>query len=120
MRHCAWGFALAALLIAGCTSPRVVSSTPTGGCIAIPNNSDSWPSYNMTKAKEKMSELCPAGYKVIREEEVVVGQTTTNNTQRDTKEVPIAKGLAVDVQQTTRNTTETRDRTEYRIWFQKN
>ena len=67
-----------------------------------------------------MQKQCPAGYKIVQEKEFVVGQTTTNSSQRDTTEVPIAKGLAVDVQQKTRNTTEVHDRTEWRIWYQKN
>ena len=108
------------LMAAGCTSPRMVNSSPTGGCVAIADSSDHWPSYNMTKAKELISKQCPTGYSIVKQEEVVTGQTTTNNSQRDTKEVPIAKGFAVDVQQTTRNTTEVSDRTEYRIWFEKN
>ena len=73
----------------------------------------------MTKAKELISKQCPTGYSIVKQEEVVIGQTTTNNTRQDTKEVPIIKGLVTDVQQTTRATTEVSDRTEYRIWFEK-
>ncbi len=118
MRYCAWLACLAAMSIAGCSNARMLNSTPTGGCVAVANNSDSWPSYNMTKAKELMSKQCPKGYRIIREEEVVTGQDVVNNTQRETKDVPLVKGVSAQVQQT-RNTTEVRDRTEYRIWYEK-
>jgi hypothetical protein len=120
MRHCALLAGLAVFMLTGCAaSPRVVSATPAGGIVAIPNNSNAWPSYHRTKALELIAKQCPRGYQIDREEEVVIGQTTTNSTQQDTKEIPIAKGLAVDVRQTTHNTTEVRDRTEYRIWYSK-
>jgi len=120
MRYCAWLVVLATLSINGCSTARMVSTSPAGGCVAVADNSDSWPTYNMTKARELMQKQCPTGYKIIREEEVVVGQTTTNNTEASTKEVPLVKGLVMDVQQTTRNTTSVRDQTEWRIWYQKN
>ena len=44
--------------------------------------------------------------------------TNPNNTQKDTKETPIIKGLT-GVSETTRNSTEVRDLKEYRIWYQK-
>ncbi len=31
----------AALFIAGCASPRLVETTPNGGCVAMADNSDS-------------------------------------------------------------------------------
>ena len=120
MRHCAVGLSLAIVMLTGCTSPRLVEVSQNGGCVAIADNSDSWPSYNRTKAMELMSKQCPNGYKIVQEKEVVVGQTRTNSVQRDTKEVPIVKGLVADVQETTQHTTEVHDRTEWRIWFQKN
>ncbi|MBI3821914.1 MAG: hypothetical protein HY289_04455 [Planctomycetes bacterium] len=118
-----YGVLLAALttfILVGCSSPRMVSSTPDGGCVAIADNSNTWPSYNRRKALDMISEKCPGGYKIVREEEVVTGQTTTNNTQRDAKEVPIVKGVITGVSETTKRTTEVHDRTEYRIYFQKN
>lgn len=120
MRYGAMVVGLVVLMMTGCSSARLVSSSGSGGCVAVSDSSDRWPSYNMSKARELMSKQCPGGYKVIREEEVVVGQTTTNNTQRDTTEMPIVKGLVNGVQETTRQSTEVHDRTEWRIWFQKN
>jgi hypothetical protein len=106
-------------MIAGCSSARVVSTSANGGCVAVADSTDSWPTYNMSRAKELMSKECPGGYKIIHTEEVVVGQTTTNSTQRDSKEVPIIKGVAAEIQQTTHRTTEVRDQKEYRIWYEK-
>ena len=120
MRYCAWLAGLTVLMAAGCTSPRLVSQDTRGGCVAIADSSDIWPSYNMTKAKDLINKQCPTGYTIVKQQEVVVGQQTTNSTERNSQEVPIAKGVAVDVQQTTRNTSTTRDQTEYRIWYQKN
>src|SRR5688572_3683947 len=111
MRHLAWLVCLATLTLTGCSNARLVDCTPDGGCVAIQSNTDSWPSYNMTKARELMSKECPNGYTIVKQAEVVVGQTTTNNTTQNTKEVPLVKGLVLDVQQTTQNTTEVRDQT---------
>src|SRR5262245_17737174 len=119
MRRCAWMVVLAAFILTGCSSARLVSSDPRGGVIAIPDSSDSWPAYHMTKARELMQKECPAGYTIVKQEEVVVGQTTTHNKEQSTKEVPLVAGLVMDVQQTTRNTTNVRDQTEWRIWYQR-
>ena len=120
MRNCAWLVGVAFLMLTGCSTARLVSSDAKGGCIAVADSTDRWPTYNMTKAREMMEQQCPGGYTIIRQEEFVVGQTTTNNTQRDTKETPIVRGLVTGVQETTRNSTEVRDKTEYRIWYQRN
>ncbi len=119
MRYYAWMVGLLTLTMVGCANARLVSSTPTGGIVAVPDNTDSWPSHNMTKARELMSQQCPGGYSIVKQEEVVVGQTTTNNTQRDTNAVPITKGLTA-TQSTTRDTTQVQNQTEWRIWYQKN
>jgi hypothetical protein len=98
----------------------MVDATPQGGCVAIPNNTDCWPYYNMTRANELMGKQCPNGYTIVRQQEVVVGQTSTTSTQNDTQKIPVVKGLVTEVQQTSHNTTTVQDRTEWRIWFQKN
>jgi hypothetical protein len=116
MRYCAL---FAVLLFAGCSSARLVSSDSRGGCVAVADSTDHWPTYNMTKARELMQKQCPGGYAIVKQEEVVVGQTTTNNTQRDTKEVPIVKGLVNGVQETTQRTTSVHDQTEWRIWYER-
>lgn len=119
MQRCIWLVGIAIIALAGCANPRLVDVSPTGGCVAVADNSDSWPNYNRRKALELIAKQCPNGYTIVSEKEVVIGQTTTNSTEKNTKEVPLAKGLALDIQQTTHNTTNVRDQTEWRITYQK-
>jgi hypothetical protein len=83
--------------------------------VAIPKPTD----HHMIKAHELMQVQCPNGYNIVEQKEVVVGQTTSRNKQQSTKEIPLVKGLVMDVQQTTRDTTTVRDKTEFRIWYEK-
>ena len=120
MRYFACLLAGWALVLGGCSNnARLVSTTSSAGVVAVADNSDSWPNYNRSKAMELIKKQCPSGYTILKEEETVVGQTTTNSTQNNTKEVPLMKGVAVDIQQTSHNTTSVRDQTEWRIWYQK-
>jgi hypothetical protein len=119
MRYGTLSLALLVLSIAGCANARLVNTTASGGCVAIPSNSDTWPAYNRRHAMELIAKQCPTGYTIVREEEVVTGQTTTNSTQTDTKQVPLMKGVAMDVRQTTQNTASVHDQTEWRIWYER-
>ncbi|MBI1830207.1 MAG: hypothetical protein HYR84_02005 [Planctomycetes bacterium] len=118
MRFCAWLALLAAVTLTGCSSARIVNKTADGGCVAIADDTNSWPSYNRTKALDLISKECPSGYKIIREERFVTGQTVSNNTTRDSRETQLVKGVSA-VQTTTQRTTDVSDKTEYRIWYQK-
>jgi hypothetical protein len=75
---------VALLLIPGlgcaCSSVRVVSRTPNGGAIAIPNNSDQWPTYYRSRAERLMRRICPTGY-VIDHEEVVTAESVQSRQQ---------------------------------------
>ena len=51
----------------GCSSARVVSWSGSEGVVAIPRNSDVWPSYARTEATKLMVEKCPAGYQIVEE-----------------------------------------------------
>ncbi len=81
----------ALFLIAGlgcaCGSVRVVSRTPEGGVVVIPNNSDQWPTYYRSRAERLMRQICPAGY-VIDHEEVVTAEPVWSRPQaaNDTEE----------------------------------
>lgn len=97
------------LALVGCAGPRFVSIDANGGCVAVPDDSDGWPYYYHTSAEKLIRDKCPNGYRILKEEEVVVGKHTTTNAQRNTK----------NNQQTETDTTEVRDRTEWRIWFEK-
>jgi hypothetical protein len=60
----------------GCSEARLVMRDQYGGVVAIPANSDRWPSYNRKNAEELMSKQCPEGYVIESESEVQTGQRT--------------------------------------------
>jgi hypothetical protein len=105
----------------GCASPaRYVEKTGDSGVIAIPNNTDAWPGYNMRAAKELIQKHVGANYEIIDQREVVTGQATTNNQQVNTEQtvnrsLPF---LPAEKQTITNNTTQ-RDLTEWRIWYRR-
>ena len=70
--------ALGALLVGlgGCASARYVAVDADGGIVAIPNNTNCWPTYNRKAAEELMRQKCPQGYVIDREGEAVVGDET--------------------------------------------
>jgi hypothetical protein len=114
VRLAAVGLCLLAAM--GCASgARYIVRQPNGGMVSIPENSDVWPTYYRSKADELMKKQFPGGYVVDREEEVVVGQTSTNHQSTDTHKVG---PFTVDAQ--TQNAVETHDKTEYRITYHGN
>jgi hypothetical protein len=63
---------LAPLLLAaacGClnSGPHFVERTDGGGVVAIPNNSDVWPTHYRSRAEKLMAEYCPDGYVITGE-----------------------------------------------------
>ena len=56
--------------------------------MAIPSNSNQWPTYYRDKAEKLIGEKCPDGYEVVMEEEVVTGQVTHIESRTKTKEAP--------------------------------
>lgn len=115
-RQSAW-LAMAALSAAGlcgCTSARYVALEPNGGVVAIPDNSNSWPTRNRDKAEALMRQKCPQGYVIEREGEVVVGSTDHTETHAARTGDPAHDArLNTQVSQDTTH----QDRTEWRIWF---
>jgi hypothetical protein len=91
---------LSVLALTGCMSARVVSRDPTGGVVAIPENSNSWPTRYHDQAIALIKQDCP-DYAIVREEEVVTGTVTTDRESTDTR------------------TRETQNRTEWRITYRK-
>jgi hypothetical protein len=65
----------------GCSTPgaHFVSQTSEGGVIAIPTNSDQWPTYYRSQAERLMSQTCPNGYAIIREDVFVKEPAETRN-----------------------------------------
>lgn len=108
---CASGFGCA-------SSARLVTVEPGGGVVAIPSNSNAWPSYNRKGAEELMRQQCPGGYVIDHEQEVVVGQVQQTNVNTDRKGDPLLAALHVaPVTENTQQTTSYTDKTEWRIWF---
>jgi hypothetical protein len=101
----------------GCGSARLVAVDQGGGVVAIPSNTNFWPTYYREKAELLIAEKAPGGYEIVREEEVVTGvvQQTRNDTKQNDK--PVKQGSLV-IQETTQ-TTEVKSQTEYRITFRK-
>ncbi|HEY7315028.1 MAG TPA: hypothetical protein VH643_37125 [Gemmataceae bacterium] len=60
--------------ICGCADVRVVRETSEGGVVALPMNTNCWPMYYRDRAEKLMSQKCPAGYRIDREEFVWNGK----------------------------------------------
>ncbi len=86
-----WGLA--------CGSARFVTVDGSGGVIGMPNNGES----SREKAVKMMSEKCPNGFLIDREEEAQVGTVTSSNTNYG--------------RYSTNGTQTTRAETEWRITF---
>ena len=61
------------LLGTGCHSTaRYLRKEPDGGVVAIPSDSNHWPSYHRDEANRLMRMVCPNGYTIVEEKEVSV------------------------------------------------
>ncbi|MGH7169191.1 MAG: hypothetical protein ACRELG_02795, partial [Gemmataceae bacterium] len=60
--------------VCGCAGARVVREARDGGVIAVPMNNNCWPMYYRNRAENLMSEICPDGYQIDREEFVWDGK----------------------------------------------
>jgi hypothetical protein len=124
-KHCALGIVFAGLVLGltGCGNARLVTVERNGGVVAIPDNSNAWPSYYRDKATALMRDKCPQGYVIDREEEVVVGTTVNTNTRTESTPPPtVSLGGVVAIaqgpgQDRTETATSYHDQTEWRIWF---
>lgn len=108
MTRVALGVAAAVAGLSGCASPaKEISFDPqTGsGVVAIPSNTDAWPTYNYTHAKELIQKRVGPNFEVVEEGQVVTGQQTVNNQQ-------VTGDLAWGA-------TTTSDVTEWRIAYRK-
>lgn len=114
--------ALLASLLAfamGCAHARLVEvHSDGGGVVAIPDNSNSWPSRNRRHAEKLMAERCPQGYVIDHESEVVIGQIAHTDVNTDQHGTPILTPLGLGpVQTDTHQVTRYVDQKEWRIWF---
>jgi hypothetical protein len=105
---------VAALLAAlsGCASPaRYIERTGESGVVAIPANTDVWPSYNRTEAMDLIRKHVGSNFEIIEEREVATGKTTVNNSQ--------VNNDSTYNRQTGNNVTTTQDVTEWRIAYRR-
>lgn len=120
-RGCVTALVLALALAGGCASPaKYIEKQRDAGVVAIPNNSDAWPSYNRRAALELIQKHVGPNYEILEEREVVVGQSTHNNQQVHSeqtfnREIPFLPAE----KQTINNTTTQQDITQWRIVYRR-
>jgi hypothetical protein len=96
--------------VSGCGTARLIETTPDGGVVAIPSNSNYWPVKYRDNAEKLMAQKCPNGYDIVSEKEVVVGEKSTTSELTDV-------GPGGDKSRQMTRVTTTRPETEYRIAF---
>lgn len=115
---------LAAAVVAGlsgCASPaRFVEKTPDAGVIAIPANTDAWPTHYRREALARIAEHVGPDFEIVEEREYVTGEAVVHSQQTDRQAAvdPAAPNRPAE-RQTTSAMTTTRDTTEYRIAYRK-
>jgi hypothetical protein len=113
------GSLIVLLSIAGCAQVRLVERHASGGgVIAIPAHAALGSNRHRKKAEKLMAEMCPGGYVIDHEQEVITGQVTHTNTNVNRSGVPVLSafglGPTFEDQQSTVSTTDVK---EWRIWF---
>jgi hypothetical protein len=113
------GVLLSLFVLTGCGTARVVSRDASGGVVAIPENSNYWPTSYRDKAMALIKKDCPDAV-IVREEEVVIGKVTTDrqDTETSTRDLNKRVGGTLTTTDTTR-TKESHDQTEWRITYRK-
>jgi hypothetical protein len=107
-----------ALSCSGCAAGRYVMRSPDRGVIAIPANSNQWPSRHRQTAENLMGQHFPAGYVVEHEEEFVIGQTTHFDEDRS-GDIGLLGNYFTLSTGSRRGHATTIDRTEYRIYYRR-
>lgn len=103
----------------GCAQVRLVEKHATGGgVIAIPAHAALGSNRHRRKAEKLMAQMCPGGYVIDHEQEVITGQVTHTNTNVNRSGVPVlsAFGLGPTFEDH-QSTVSTEDMKEWRIWF---
>ncbi|MCS6864043.1 MAG: hypothetical protein RMJ56_09670 [Gemmataceae bacterium] len=115
-----WGLAV---WNSGCaSSARYVQKNDLEGTgiVAIPANTNEWPTYHRREALAKIQEHVGPHYEIISEMEVVTGQTTISDAQVNTESLNqrrFPRGLSEF--QTVRGSSTTRDITEWHIHYRR-
>ena len=63
----------------GCAQARYVEKGSGEGIVAVPSNSDCWPTRNRTKALTLIEEHVGQDYEIVQEFEVARGSSTTDS-----------------------------------------
>ena len=107
--------------LTGCgTSARYVDKRGDTGIVAIPENTDMWPTHYRRSALELIQQHVGPDYVIVEERRVVTGVSSTNNQQiqRDKMAGPFPNQPPVE-RDTVSNSTTNRDITEYQITYQR-
>jgi len=128
--------------LTGCANARYVQVDQGSGVVSMPANTNCWPTYYRDHAEALIRQKCPSGYEVVGEEEAVVGQVAHTHTESETRPPPTLNfggvqsdanregrnehgaaafaGVAVPLgktEETTRQTTNYQNVTEWRIYY---
>src|SRR6516165_9158583 len=95
---------------------RMVHKDANGGIVAIPENTDMWPTYCRSEALKMIREQSPS-YEIVSEGEVVIGQQTQNSQRTENRKIG-PDGKPVGDLTTTYGNSSTTEKKEYRIQYQ--
>src|SRR5436305_13628873 len=71
--------AVVAAASTGCGGARYVQRSGDEGIVAIPANTDTWPTNNRSAAMKLIEQHVGPSFDIVDEREVKTGQTTVNN-----------------------------------------
>jgi len=106
--------------LSGCAGPaRYVERSGDVGVVAIPANTDAWPTHYRSEALALIERHVGPNFEIVDEKEVAVGSRTNNN-QQVKREQAFTNPFTGPVEKdTVTNTTTTHDITEWRIAYRK-
>ena len=106
---------------AGCAAPATfVEKKPDQGVVAIPANTNTWPSYNRREALALIQQHVGPNYEIVGERLFVKGQVTHNNQQVNTEQTANRRHPNLPGErQTVTSTSTTNDVTEWHIAYRR-
>jgi len=121
MKRLVMGVAALLAALSGCASPaRYVERTGDTGVVAIPANTDSFPSYNRSEAMALIHKHVGGNFEIMEEREVATGKKTFNDQHVNNEQTwNTSNPLLPANKQSVQNTTTTQDVTEWRIAYRK-
>jgi hypothetical protein len=106
--------------LTGCGTARYVSKQGEGGVVAIPNNSDDWPTHYRQNAEALIRQHVGPNYEIVDEREVVTGTKVANNQQAQTEQIANRRNPSMPgTKETVTDTTTATNITEYRITYRR-